>query len=257
MSNIYQSKHKGQVIDQTVNDTASLKERMGQAENDIQYLNTHKANSNTVPKSIKDLEPNASLVYVGIEEPPSNHSIWVCPVDDSHAIIKTRTSYGAWVEVLDGKDGADGISCTHSWEGTVLTVTSASGTSSADLKGDKGDKGDKGEKGDTPTPDVSTINPETLAVNTIYDLGVQSALTLNLPSGKISDFIQVDFLSGDTPTTLTITSANGLSEYDLVPRSGMIYSLYFDWGVLYYDEDVSEYVYGWRFAYAEYVASEV
>lgn len=148
MSNIYQSKHKGQVIDQTVNDTASLKERMGQAENNIQYLNTHKANSNTVPKSIKDLEPNASLVYVGIEEPPSNHSIWVCPVDDSHAIIRVKTNAGTWVEILDGEDGIDGIPCTHSWDGTVLTVTSASGTSSADLKGETGDKGGKGDKGE-------------------------------------------------------------------------------------------------------------
>jgi hypothetical protein len=34
--------------------------------------------------------------------------------------------------------GADGISATHSWNGTTLTVTSASGTSSADLKGDAG-----------------------------------------------------------------------------------------------------------------------
>lgn len=46
-------------------------------------------------------------------------------------------------------DGADGISATHSWNGTVLTVTSASGTSSADLKGNKGDKGDKGDTGAT------------------------------------------------------------------------------------------------------------
>ena len=125
------------------------------------------------------------------------------------------------------------------------------------IQGLSGERGPQGEKGDTPTPDVSTINPETLAVNTIYDLGVQSVLSLNLPSGKISDFIQVDFLSGDVPTTLTITSSNGLSEYDLVPRTNMIYSLYFDWGVLYYDEELAVYVYGWRFAYAEYVASEV
>lgn len=55
-------------------------------------------------------------------------------------------------------DGADGISATHIWNGTTLTITSASGTSSANLKGDKGDqgekgsdgaKGDKGDKGDT------------------------------------------------------------------------------------------------------------
>lgn len=42
----------------------------------------------------------------------------------------------------DGNDGEDGVSCTHVWNGTTLTITSASGTSSADLKGAKGDKGD-------------------------------------------------------------------------------------------------------------------
>lgn len=57
-----------------------------------------------------------------------------------------------------GEPGKDGVSATHEWNGTVLTITSASGTSSADLKGEKGDKGDtgaqgiqgiQGEKGDT------------------------------------------------------------------------------------------------------------
>lgn len=43
--------------------------------------------------------------------------------------------------------GSDGISVTHTWDGTVLTVTSASGTSSADLKGEQGEKGDQGEPG--------------------------------------------------------------------------------------------------------------
>lgn len=38
----------------------------------------------------------------------------------------------------EGIDGKDGISASHSWNGTVLTITSASGTSSADLKGDPG-----------------------------------------------------------------------------------------------------------------------
>lgn len=38
----------------------------------------------------------------------------------------------------------DGMSATHQWNGTVLTVTSASGTSSADLKGEKGEKGEPG-----------------------------------------------------------------------------------------------------------------
>lgn len=40
-----------------------------------------------------------------------------------------------------GEPGKDGVSATHSWNGTVLTITSASGTSSADLKGEKGDTG--------------------------------------------------------------------------------------------------------------------
>ena len=36
------------------------------------------------------------------------------------------------------KDGENGISCTHSWNGTTLTVKSASGGSSANLKGADG-----------------------------------------------------------------------------------------------------------------------
>ena len=47
-----------------------------------------------------------------------------------------------------GEAGKDGISCTHEWNGTVLTVTSASGTSTANLKGAKGDKGDTGATGE-------------------------------------------------------------------------------------------------------------
>ena len=47
----------------------------------------------------------------------------------------------------DGKIGADGVSATHSWNGTVLTIHSASGTSSADLKGEKGDRGEDGIQG--------------------------------------------------------------------------------------------------------------
>lgn len=38
----------------------------------------------------------------------------------------------------DGGPGKDGVSVTHSWSGTTLTITSASGTSSANLKGDTG-----------------------------------------------------------------------------------------------------------------------
>ena len=87
---------------------------------------------------------------------------------------------------------------------------------------------------------------EMLAVNTIYDLGEQDTLTLNLPSGKLGDFIEVDFLSTQTPTTLTITASSGMSDYELIPDANTIYSLYFNWIRL----DAENY--GWGFGYAEY-----
>lgn len=51
-----------------------------------------------------------------------------------------------------GKPGKDGVSATHEWNGTVLTITSASGTSSADLKGEKGAQGDPGKDGADGAP---------------------------------------------------------------------------------------------------------
>ena len=47
----------------------------------------------------------------------------------------------------DGKDGKDGVSITHTWNGTSLSITSASGTSQVDLKGQKGDQGQIGPQG--------------------------------------------------------------------------------------------------------------
>ena len=44
-------------------------------------------------------------------------------------------------------DGSNGISATHSWSGTTLTITSASGTSSVNLKGEKGEQGIPGIQG--------------------------------------------------------------------------------------------------------------
>lgn len=51
------------------------------------------------------------------------------------------------VKNKDYFDGAPGVSATHKWDGTVLTITSASGTSSADLKGKQGDPGKTPVKG--------------------------------------------------------------------------------------------------------------
>lgn len=52
-------------------------------------------------------------------------------------------------KVADGDfNGSDGVSVTHSWNGTVLTISSASGASSQDLKGEKGDRGPQGIQGE-------------------------------------------------------------------------------------------------------------
>lgn len=102
----------------------------------------------------------------------------------------------------------------------------------------------------TPITQTAITNP--ITVNTIYDLGVQTSLSLTLPSGTVGDFIQVDFISGDTPTTLSVTSTNGLIGYDLIPEANMIYSLYFDWGII-----SSAGSYGWRCAYSEYDISTI
>lgn len=60
-----------------------------------------------------------------------------------------------------GDPGEDGVSCTHEWNGTVLTVTSASGTSSADLKGPKGDQGIQGPVGATgPQGPQGEVGPQ-------------------------------------------------------------------------------------------------
>ena len=113
-------------------------------------------------------------------------------------------------------------------------------------------------------PITSNSIPDTLAVNTIYRLSEIETLTLNLPFndsiGANGNFIQVDFYSGKTRTNLTITSAGGLSDIDLSPEANTMYSLYFDWGLVYCHTTEAGAVLqepGWRFSYAEYPHKEV
>lgn len=102
---------------------------------------------------------------------------------------------------------------------------------------------------DDVRPDVkNTI--DTIAVNTIYDLGVQTALNITLPSGQIGDFIEFDFISGETATNLTVHSLSGLVGFDLIPETNTVYTLYFDWGETGFDG--TSITYGWRCNYSEY-----
>lgn len=110
---------------------------------------------------------------------------------------------------------------------------------------------------------ISSYNADISAVNTIYRLGTKQTLPLDLPgSAQYGDFVQVDFYSGKTPTNLTITCPGGsLSDIDLIPETYTMYSLYFDWGLVYCEFDESgnilAQVLGWRFSYAAYPHKEV
>lgn len=96
--------------------------------------------------------------------------------------------------------GENGISVSHSWNGTVLTVTSASGTSSADLKGEKGEKGEKGNtgargptglqgaKGDTgPQGPKGDPGADGTGVTILGSFASESDLNSTVPTGNVGD----------------------------------------------------------------------
>lgn len=58
----------------------------------------------------------------------------------------------------------------------------------------------------TPVTSTSVANP--LVSQTEYYLGSQTTLSLTLPTGVRGDYIYVNFISGATATTLTITNSN-------------------------------------------------
>ena len=116
--------------------------------------------------------PNASLFYVdgqhltleGYRKITPMIEAWMCDLYSSGG-TGTKGEKGDKGDKGDtgatGAAGKDGVSATHSWNGTTLTITSASGTSSANLKGDKGDKGDTGATGPQgPKGDTGATGPQ-------------------------------------------------------------------------------------------------
>ena len=122
----------------------------------------------------------------------------------------------------------DGVSATHSWNGTVLTITSASGTSSADLKGEtgqqglkgdtgatgpKGDKGDTGDKGDKGDTGATGPKGDTGAAFT-YDMFTQEQLAaLTGPKGDKGD-------KGDTGEKLNYSDLTESDKEELAAKIG-------------------------------------
>ncbi|MBO4343770.1 MAG: hypothetical protein J5844_03840 [Clostridia bacterium] len=85
-------------------------------------------------------------------------------------------------------------------------------------------------------PDVETQvgTGGLLEVNKIYNLGLQTSLTLKMPTGIFGDFIRVDFISGDSAATLAIDASDAeISDYDLEITANSVISMRFDWARLY------------------------
>ena len=93
----------------------------------------------------EDGAPGTSVTIVSVSESSEDGGENTVTFSDGSKITIKNGSTGQ--DGVIGKDGEDGVSPTHSWDGTVLTITSASGTSSADLKGADGQPGADGKDG--------------------------------------------------------------------------------------------------------------
>ena len=93
----------------------------------------------------EDGAPGTSVTIVSVSESSEDGGENTVAFSDGSKITIKNGSTGQ--DGVIGKDGEDGVSPTHSWDGTVLTITSASGTSSADLKGADGQPGADGKDG--------------------------------------------------------------------------------------------------------------
>lgn len=97
-------------------------------------------------------------------------------------------------------------------------------------------------------------SPERIVVNQIYDMGAYSGtMSILLPTlGIIGDFIQIDFLATDAINlSIAGTTACPVSDWSsLTITPNKIYTLFFDYGIVTFDDPSA--VYGWRFSYAEY-----
>ena len=94
-----------------------------QGNNEVEWLN-----------SLKGKSAYQSYYDTTSDNPKLTEEEWVASLQGTDGTFENLTQ-----EQKNSLKGDPGTSCTHTWDGTTLTVTSASGTSSADLKGEKGD----------------------------------------------------------------------------------------------------------------------
>lgn len=89
----------------------------------------------------------ASDIIDNLETSASNKPLSAKQGVELKGMIDELLENGVPGEGTPGESGKDGVSVTHSWEGTVLTLTSASGTTQTDLKGEPGKDGKDGADG--------------------------------------------------------------------------------------------------------------
>lgn len=132
--------------------------------------------------------------------------------DSGTSYYRIKDSAGNWLSGTiavkngsKGSSGTNGTSCTHSWNGTTLSITSASGTSSANLKGAKGDNG--------TSVTISSINQSTAAGGT-STVTFSDGNTLSIKNGSNG--------SNATTTAVATQAANGLmSAADKIKLDGI------------------------------------
>ena len=110
---------------------------------------------------------------------------------------------------INGPRGLAGVSATHRWNGTELTISSASGTSTRDLEGPKGDPG--------ITPNlrigtVTTLPADEDATATITGTKENPILNLGIPKGQNGtggNGSGVDGVGIDSVEQTTVSIENG------------------------------------------------
>lgn len=129
------------------------------------------------------------------------------------------------------------------WNGTKFVKIGISKTSEL-----SNDSGFITEANLTPNIEYTITSNSTLQTDTIYTVGTQTVLSFSLPhvlevEGK---FIQVDFISGATPTNLTISSTmSGMTDFNLTPEKNTMYSLFMN------QCQFSDGSFGWCINYSE------
>lgn len=120
-------------------------------------------------------------------------------------VLSFSNGQSATLGKVVGTNGTNGVSATHSWNGTILTITSASGSSSVDLKGEKGDSV-KGDDGVSPTVAVSKSGKVTTV--SITDKNGTTTATINDGADGKTPVKGTDYVDGKDGASVTVSSVS-------------------------------------------------